>query len=168
MQPTPDRVLNLIAAKIKTQLVMQVNDYQKGDLMLLAGIIAAAAERYEHDADIYVREHRAMRTIFLQALEDDGARAAIGAEELAVAAEGELEDFRMSSLRQALETRLRLLGRLHEWATGHAAGLRATIEAFLADHVLLHAFECGPYASPGVAERKRRVLKKVNCPRSES
>jgi hypothetical protein len=159
MRPAPDRVLELIAAKIKTQLVPQASDYQKGDLMLLAGVIAAAAERYEHDADIYMREHRAMRAIFRQALEDGDARAAIGADALFVAAALELEDFRMSSLREAVETQLRLLGRLHEWAAGHGGGLKASIEAFLVDHVTLRAFGCGPYVSADLAEIKRSALK---------
>jgi hypothetical protein len=159
MQPAPDKVLNLIAAKVKTQLVPQVNDYQKGDLMLLAGVIAAAAERYEHDADIYVREHRAMRQIFRHALEDDNAVAAIGAAELAAGAHEELEDFRMSSLRASVEAKLRLLGRLHEWAVKHSSALKAESETFLAGHVLLRAFDCGPYVSPELAERKRRVFR---------
>jgi len=161
MQPTPDRLLGLIATKITTQLVPEASDYQKGDLMMLALVIGAVAERYEHDADIYIREHRMMREIFGQAAADADACAAFGAAVLADAAQQALEDFRMSALRQAVEAKLRLLGRLHEWSGRHpgASGwLKPKIDKFLADHVVLHAFESGPYKAADITERKQKIL----------
>jgi hypothetical protein len=97
MQPTPDKLLGLIAKKITNQLIPEANDYQKGDLMMLAFVIDAIAERYENDADIYLWENRKMRGIFAQASADEDACAAIGASVLAGAAQRELEDFRISA-----------------------------------------------------------------------
>ena len=161
MQPTPDKLLRLIATKIKTQLVPEANDYQKGDLMLLAGVIGAVAERYENDANIYVREFHAMRGIFLKASADADACAAFGATALADAAQRELDDFRMSALRQAVEAQLRLLGKLHEWASRDARAsvwLKPAIDKFLADHVILHALDCSPYTAAELTERKQKIL----------
>lgn len=162
MQPTPDKLLGLIAKKITNQLVPEANDYQKGDLMLLAFVIDAIAERYENDADIYLWENRKMRGIFAQASADEDACAAIGATVLAGAAQQEPEDFRMSTLRQAVEEQLRLIGRLHEWAGGHSRAstwLKPVIDQFLADHVALHALETGPYKKAEISARKRTILK---------
>ena len=162
MQPTPDKLLGLIAKKITNQLIPEANDYQKGDLMMLAFVIDAIAERYENDADIYLWENRKMRGIFAQASADEDACAAIGATVLASAAQRELEDFRMSALRQAVEEQLRLIGRLHEWAGSHpraSTWLKPVIDKFVADHVALHALECGPYKTAEISARKRTILK---------
>ncbi len=160
MNPTPDKLITLAVTKIMTQLVPEANDYQKGDLMLLAGVLGAVAERYEHDAEIYLHEHQAMRAIFRQALADEAACAAVGAPVLAAAAHQALEDFRMSALRRTVEDQLRLLGRLHEWADSHSPALKTVIEKFLADHVLLHALECGPYKMAELGERKSQILQR--------
>jgi hypothetical protein len=162
MQPTPDKLLGLIATKIMTQLMPEANDYQKGDLMLLAGVIRAVAERYEHDADIYLWEHRAVRAIFQQASADADACAAFGATVLTGAAREVLDDFRMSALRQKVETQLRLLGSLHEWSRSHeraSTWLKPLIDKFLADRVVLRALECGPYTDAALSDIKQKILR---------
>jgi hypothetical protein len=156
MQPEPQAMLELIAHKIIVDLMPQVGDYLKGDLRMLAETIRAAAERFDVEAEVLVREHRGMEEIFAKARRHADLRDFVTAQAIAV------DGLRVSSLRARNRAELAALGALDaglERLPGPPGDLRADIDAFLQARCTLQAFRVGPYPTPGLAERQEEALR---------
>jgi hypothetical protein len=156
MQPEPQAMLDLVVHKIITDLMPQVGDYLTGDLRMLAETIRAAAERFDVEADVLVREHRAMEAIFAQARTHGDLRDAVPGQAITV------DGLRVSDLRARNRAELEALTVLDarlERMTAMPGALRADIDAFLLARCTLQAFRVGPYPTPGLAERQAEALR---------
>lgn len=155
MQPEPDAMLTLIADKMERHIIPLVDNFLKADLHMLALLVRAAAERFEVEADVFVREHEALEAIFRQ------ARSIPALATATPAVEDEVAGFRLSDLRARAYRELVRLTILHaavDDLTGCHPELETAIETFLAERVILHAFNASPYVTPGLAEKQRAIM----------